>query len=493
MITFFKRKQNLQKEGFPIFLFGSGRSGTTLLLRILNSIDGANIWGEHGWFLKNIADSYFLNFENPLLIKNLHLSKNTKEIAMKEIKNPNIFISWTNWFGKEDYKKNYARFIKSFFNPDNTSKYWGFKEIRYCFKDRVSEMLIDLFPNAKFIFIVRNPLDTLSSQEFTFDAGTRKYFNAWILKWRDQNRFFMEFKDKHKENCFIIRFEDLINKKSGSLEKLFRFLNLPLTSTQFSIIDKKEGRGASTKEKKDELTEEEKGRIRTITNNVAFKLGYGNFIESRGIISRKNKFIYFPIPKVGCTSLKLTIADLLKLKDSKNKPHQIKFETVNVFEEKQFPGYFKFAFVRNPWDRIASCYANKIRSIKLKKEGFEKGILSSLIHLYGDTFYAGMSFEEFVEKICKIPDSRADGHFRSQHTFICDKDGKPIVDFIGRLENFKEDFKLIGKKIKKRLKYFHKNKTTRKPYQEFYNEKTKKLIEERYRKDIELFGYKFDD
>ena len=40
---------------FPIFLLGTGRCGSTLLQKILNSVENAMIYGEHGGFLKQVA------------------------------------------------------------------------------------------------------------------------------------------------------------------------------------------------------------------------------------------------------------------------------------------------------------------------------------------------------------------------------------------------------------------------------------------------------
>ena len=57
--------ENPPADAFPIFLLGSGRSGTTLLQKILNSADDVMIWGEHGGFLKPIARAYFDHTEKP--------------------------------------------------------------------------------------------------------------------------------------------------------------------------------------------------------------------------------------------------------------------------------------------------------------------------------------------------------------------------------------------------------------------------------------------
>jgi len=45
--------------------------------------------------------------------------------------------------------------------------------------------------------------------------------------------------------------------------------------------------------------------------------------------------------------------------------------------------------------------------------------------------------------------------------------------------------------MKPLLKLPHKKKTKRKSYKKYYNKKTKKLVAERYKKDLELFKYKY--
>ena len=105
-----------------------------------------------------------------------------------------------------------------------------------------------------------------------------------------------------------------------------------------------------------------------------------------------------------------------------------------------------------------------------------------------------MPFKEFVKAIYSIPDKYADDHFKSQYLFITNKQGKLVCDFIGRIENFKQDFKKICEKIDINApkKYPHKRKSKRKKdYREYYDEETKKLVEERYKEDLKYFGYKF--
>ena len=75
---------------------------------------------------------------------------------------------------------------------------------------------------------------------------------------------------------------------------------------------------------------------------------------------------------------------------------------------------------------------------------------------------------------------------------MIDEKGNIAVDFIGRFENIKEDFKKITDKlnIKRTLKKTNTSKR-KEDYRLYYDEETKAIVNEVYRKDIQLFNYEF--
>lgn len=83
-------------------------------------------------------------------------------------------------------------------------------------------------------------------------------------------------------------------------------------------------------------------------------------------------------------------------------------------------------------------------------------------------------------------------HFNNQTDWILDSNNKKIVNFIGRYENLQQDFNTICDRIlipKKNLNIL--NKTNHLYYKDYYTEKTKKIVESMYLKDINYFKYKF--
>ncbi len=224
-------------------------------------------------------------------------------------------------------------------------------------------------------------------------------------------------------------------------------------------------------------------------------IGISQHTINHNIVLHKYKAIYFPIPKVACSSLKMLSADLLDMKvvgsDLKEDIHHQDFPCVKKYKiYKQYKHYFKFCFVRNPWDRLVSCYMNKICHV----EDINRETAARFIE-FGDNskiFRIGMSFEEFINAVCDIPDERADAHIISQHTYITDDAGNLLVDFIGKLENIESDFSYVCDKIDiKGIELPHLMTSKHKKYQKYFNEETKEMVRKRYQRDIDMFDYEF--
>ena len=138
--------------------------------------------------------------------------------------------------------------------------------------------------------------------------------------------------------------------------------------------------------------------------------------------------------------------------------------------EEQYTKFFKFAFVRNPWDRLVSTY---------------EYILQSRAHPQHNLVKAAGGFENFVEY-----ETRSSNQGEFQKGRITDEKGDIIVDFIGRYESLSLDFMKICKVLGINEELPHVNASKRRrPYLQYYNSKTLNLVAEKFRDEIELFGY----
>ena len=151
-----------------------------------------------------------------------------------------------------------------------------------------------------------------------------------------------------------------------------------------------------------------------------------------------------------------------------------------IMSEEYFQNAFKFCFVRNPWDRLASLYC------------YFKRIKRKNVEDCPDFINFCRKLER--EKIPPVGFYNVEGFSQCnpQLDWITDKDGKIVVDFIGRFENLEEDFKKVCEIIGIKEELPHSNKTDHKNYMEYYHyEETKKIVDKLYEKDIKVFNYEF--
>ena len=196
------------------------------------------------------------------------------------------------------------------------------------------------------------------------------------------------------------------------------------------------------------------------------------------MISHKHKCIFIHIPKCGGTTINETLGLVVfnKEKDIIGNGHG----DMDFHEPLLKKGYFCFSFTCNPFKRVCSLYHFFNTDKCMRWSDWNKKTHELVKKL---------SFKEFV---VKLSDFEYDQHFKEQYKFLI----HPIynVNFIGKLENFQEDFNIICDKIEiPRQELPHKNATKHKYYTEYYDDETRSIVAKKYAKDIEYFGYKFGE
>ena len=109
-----------------------------------------------------------------------------------------------------------------------------------------------------------------------------------------------------------------------------------------------------------------------------------------------------------------------------------------------------------------------------------------------------MSFDAFAQWLNSEEgqDDVADRHWMSQHRILAlDQPGLITYDFVGRLENLSDDYERLVEITKLDLPPLTHKLKTQAPddFRKLYNEQSVEQIAKRYQRDIELFGYDFDD
>ena len=151
-------------------------------------------------------------------------------------------------------------------------------------------------------------------------------------------------------------------------------------------------------------------------------------------------------------------------------------------DPERFDDYFKFAFVRNPWDRLVSAYLYLQRGGAPRRD---RG-WSRLVQRFPD-------FDAFVQHWLSPENARRSLLFLPQHEFVCDRFGLPGVDFIGRFENLAEDFASVAACLAMPARLPEVNRSPeRQPYQEYYTQASRELVAQVYARDLQWFGYRFE-
>ena len=230
----------------PIIIIGMHRSGTTLLSRLME---------QEGVFLgKNNGVNNESLFFQKLNKKILNLSGSTWD-------NPQN-LNYVNKF----FNENTIKYLNYRLNSFSAVKYWGLKNFflksritSWGWKDPRNTLTLDywikVFPNARIIHIVRNPIDVAislknrqekSEQENNWNTTNfffAKYFNRrfnmgssyscidinnGIALWKE----YISKLDKYDYNIYTIRYEDLLENPGKELSNVFNFID---SNFRFSV------------------------------------------------------------------------------------------------------------------------------------------------------------------------------------------------------------------------------------------------------------------
>jgi hypothetical protein len=206
------------------------------------------------------------------------------------------------------------------------------------------------------------------------------------------------------------------------------------------------------------------------------------------IVSHSHRYIFAAIPKTGTHSVRQALREHLGADD---------IEQVGLFVDKRFPfeelaaarhghlglaqvrpflgeevfgSYFKFAFVRNPFDRFVSYCAFMTR--------------------------VSGEFDRMPQQVMRhiLFQLRPMQHilFQPQHTVLVDADGALLSDHVGRVEEMQASYDAICARIGIPTRPLEQvNSTRRGDYRQYYDQQLIDGVSALYRRDLDLFGYGF--
>lgn len=206
------------------------------------------------------------------------------------------------------------------------------------------------------------------------------------------------------------------------------------------------------------------------------------------IISHRHKFIFFAVPKTATHTIRQALRKHLAQDDWEQQTlfgeqylpipelATLKHGHISVRELKPhlpddtWDTYFKFAFVRNPYDRfVSACFF-----LNRKTADFEASAVS------------------FMKEALKRPRFQQRALGRPQADFLTDSSGKLALDHVGRYETLQESFDEICHRIGiASSDLSRKNASQHSSHTEYYDQELKDQVTDFYADDLRLFSYEF--
>lgn len=206
------------------------------------------------------------------------------------------------------------------------------------------------------------------------------------------------------------------------------------------------------------------------------------------IVSHLHRYLFVAMPKTGTHSVRQALREHLGPDD---------IEQVGLFVNKRFPfdeiaqighghlsvrqvrpflgdavcdDYFKFTFVRNPFDRFVSYCAFMTR----QQGAFDRDPRGTMRRIL---------FE--LRPMDHV-------HFQPQYTLLTNEAGALEMDFIGRVERMQDDYDAICARVGIPSRPLDKvNGSRRGDYRQYYDRALMDGVAELYRGDLDRFGYTF--
>lgn len=216
------------------------------------------------------------------------------------------------------------------------------------------------------------------------------------------------------------------------------------------------------------------------------------------MISHSKKFIFVHPHRTGGSSIELSLKRFSDQPIKYRKKYGVsdfpfkharipEFIENKLITEEEYKNFFKFAIVRNPWDRAISWYFWRL---KINRENYSKELLEKN---NGEPVFDRETFVayQYIDKEFKLPPLVED---------LMDINGNfdiNIYDDIIKEETIQDDFNRICNKLYiPNIKIFPftvppYGGTNHKYYKEYYDKELINIIKEVYSEDIKQFNYEW--
>jgi hypothetical protein len=196
-----------------VLICAVGRSGSTTMQRILNTIPNSNICGENYAAINSLLEFYIRLKETT----DTQVPGRTTPFTYEYLIEKKFKPCWYNSYHIVEITKKIKEMIISMFKINEMTNVWGFKEIRYENGNiKYLTTFKELFPQTKVIIQIRENIVAQSK------SGWFKHDTNAINFLKKTNKELHNFYIKNNNFCYLTSFERMFNRKN--LKKMFSFI-----------------------------------------------------------------------------------------------------------------------------------------------------------------------------------------------------------------------------------------------------------------------------
>jgi hypothetical protein len=197
-----------------VLICATGRSGSTSMQRIINTIPNSNICGENFGAINSLLDFYRKIKQTSIDYVPGHFNPATFD----NIVSKNVKPSWYNSYNYSQIVHLIKMTIINMFKNKESTNIWGFKEIRYdCGNINYIKEFKELFPQTKVIIQIRENIKAQSNSGWHKDDKNSIKFLTITTK------ELVDFAINNKDWCFLTSFEKMFDR--NNLQNLFKFID----------------------------------------------------------------------------------------------------------------------------------------------------------------------------------------------------------------------------------------------------------------------------
>jgi chondroitin 4-sulfotransferase 11 len=157
--------------------------------------------------------------------------------------------------------------------------------------------------------------------------------------------------------------------------------------------------------------------------------------------------------------------------------HRTARELHRALGDRRWKDRFSFAFVRNPWDKVASHYHFRV---KTGQTGLSRDPVP-----FND--WVRLTYRERA-----LPYYDQPKMFLPPYDWITDERGHVLVNYIGRFEHLENDFREVCTRLGRDVTLPHLKKSSREDYRRYFNDEAVEIVARWFERDIVMFGYRFE-